>query len=148
MESRLSGDLLKSQSPSVKKEQSWTCHPHLLGLGNPEMCQLKPHSHPTLTQLIQVRKCRRSLCTVITVTGPTVESMPGMHCSISVGMARASRTGGKVVSREQDHCPCETELDPVVLTLHVLCLPLSMENFSQKTSLIREMRNAETKENG
>ena len=67
-----------------------------------------------------------------------------MHCSISVGMARASRTGEKVVSREQDNCPCEMELDPMVLTPHVLCLPSVVENFSQKTSLIREMRNAET----
>ena len=30
---------------------------------------------------------------------------------------------------------------------HVLCLPLSVENFSQRISLIREMKNTETKEN-
>ena len=30
---------------------------------------------------------------------------------------------------------------------HVLCLPLSVENFSWRISLIRETRNAETKEN-
>ena len=31
-------------------------------------------------------------------------------------------------------------------TDHVLCLPFPVENFSQRVSLIREMRNAETKE--
>ena len=35
----------------------------------------------------------------------------------------------------------------MVLPLHHdLCLPLSMENFSQRISLIREARNGETKE--
>ena len=45
----------------------------------------------------------------------------------------------------------ETEQDPVILapaspTMSFPC-PLSVESFSQKVSFIREMRNAETKEN-
>ena len=42
-----------------------------------------------------------------------------------------------------------SEQDPVVLlttTMHSVCL-LSMENFSLRISLIREVRNVETKEN-
>ena len=43
----------------------------------------------------------------------------------------------------------KTQQDPMVLAplSHVLCLPLSVENFSWRISLIRETRNAETKEN-
>ena len=41
----------------------------------------------------------------------------------------------------------ETEQDPVVLVPHVFSLPLSVENFRQRISLIREVRNAEAKEN-
>ena len=42
----------------------------------------------------------------------------------------------------------ETEQDPIVLapTVSSACL-LSMESFSQRISLIREVRNADTKEN-
>ena len=46
--------------------------------------------------------------------------------------------------------PFETEQDPVVLVPHPImssaCL-LPVENFSQRISLIREVRNVETKEN-
>ena len=43
----------------------------------------------------------------------------------------------------------ETEQDPVVLPAphHVLRLPFVCGSFSQKVSLIRKVRNAETKEN-
>lgn len=70
----------------------------------------------TLTQLTQVRKCRRNLCTA--VTGYTTESVPSMGCSITVGVKRASETGGKVISREQDQLsleypPPEKKIAPV-----------------------------------
>ena len=44
-------------------------------------------------------------------------------------------------------CPSETERDLVVLPPMSSAGLLSVENFSQRISLIREMRNAETKEN-
>ena len=40
----------------------------------------------------------------------------------------------------------ETDQDSVVLAMSSACL-LPVENFSQRISLIREVRNAETKEN-
>ena len=46
--------------------------------------------------------------------------------------------------------PPETEQDPMVLTHlppHVLCLPFVCGKLSQSISLIREVRNVETKEN-
>ena len=42
----------------------------------------------------------------------------------------------------------ETKQNPIVPPpLHVFCQPLSVENVSQRISLFKEMRNAETKEN-
>ena len=47
---------------------------------------------------------------------------------------------------EQDHVVLATLPQPLPSTMSSTCL-LSVENFSQKTSLIREVGNDETKEN-
>ena len=48
---------------------------------------------------------------------------------------------------EQDRVVLDAPHTLPPATDHVLCLPFPVENFSQRISLIRKVRNAETKEN-
>ena len=82
------------------------------------------------------------------------------HCVAQSGQVTCPRSQGRWAAELELelqpltpswHLHSETEQDPMVFAPpqphYILCLPLSVESFSQRVSFIRELRNTETKEN-